>query len=135
MSKSGKRKKDKGHKGGKPAKKSREEDKPAKSSEPPDPPPEPLGSPDSQPGEEELHRRVFKMKPKYFMHNLLDGYSKSAGSSLYGARLISTMQGQYAQGQEWRGDHRIKGASGGRCRVKLGGHGVRLYAAGSCHAV
>ena len=93
MGKSGKRKKDKGHSSGKPAKKAREEPKPSKSSGPPDPPPEPLGSQDSQKGDEEPHQRVFKMKPKYWFHSLPDGYGKSAGLSWGDARLIHTTQG------------------------------------------
>ena len=92
MGKSEKRKKDKGHKGGKPAKKARE-DKPTKPSGPPDPPPEPLGSPDSQQKEGEPPQRVYKTKPKYWVHNLLNGYGKSAGLSLDGAQLIHTVQG------------------------------------------
>ena len=92
MGKSGKRKKTKEHTGGKPSKKAKK-DKPSKSSGPPVSPPEPLGSPDSQQGNEEPHQRVFKMKPKYWVHNLPDDYGKSAGLSHYGTRLISTAQG------------------------------------------
>ena len=92
MGKSGKRKKDKGHKGGKPAKKAKQ-DKSAKSSEPPELPPEPLGSPDSQQEEGEPHQRVYKTKPKYWVHNLPNCYSKSAASSLDGTRIIHTAQG------------------------------------------
>ena len=93
MGKSSKRKKDKGHSSGKAAKKAREDPKPSKSSGPPDPPPEPLGSPDSQQGDEEPHQRVFKMKPKYWFHNLPDGYGKSAGLSCDGAQLVHMTQG------------------------------------------
>ena len=93
MGKSGKRKKtSKEHTGGKPSKRAKK-DKPSKSAKPPAPPPEPLGSPDSQQGEEEPHQRVFKMKPKYWVHNLPDDYSESTGLSYYGAQLISTVQG------------------------------------------
>ena len=125
MGKSGKRKKDKGHSSGKPAKKAREE---PKSSGPPDPPPEPLGSLDSQQGDEEPHQRVFKMKPKYWFHNLPDGYGKSAGLSWGGARLIHT--GLAMVHGCWP-ELRVRG----RCRVNVVGCRVMSDSAGVFRAV
>ena len=92
MGKSAKRKKAQEHTGGKPPKKAKKA-KRSKSAKLPDPP-EPLGSPDSQPGgEDEPCQRIFKPKPKYWVHNLPDDYGKSAGLSRYGTRLIITAQG------------------------------------------
>ena len=92
MGKSAKRKKTQEHSGGKPPKKAKKA-KPSKSAKLPDPP-EPLGSPASQAGvEDEPRQRIFKTKPKYWVHNLPDDYGKSAGLSWYDARLILTAQG------------------------------------------
>ena len=47
-------------------------------------------------------RTVFKPKPKYWVHNLPDGYGKSAGLVLHCARLIGVSAGLVAQRRRWR---------------------------------
>ena len=57
-------------------------------------------------------RIQYKTKPKYWVHNLPDGYGKSAGLVSRCARLIDVSAGLVTQGRRWLRGGRIDTVAG-----------------------